>query len=382
MPLLHSETAKERRRRALRDQMLAAGAVAAASAGDNSDEKGTHQENTVLQFDSHALQRQARISDLIPKTPVAFLLWFLAGLAVVVGLEALYAWMPDLAAMTTDGRVAAFDLDSEGSLGAWFSSTTLMLASLLALVVWSIRRHKPDDYHARYRIWAWAAAWWMILAIDEGASLHEGFKELAALLTGFRPGLDGSLWWVAAYLPPLSWLGVRLVLEMKPCRSSLCALGATACCYAAAVFVHLGWLLPETGARGVMVEEGCEMVGNLFLSLSMALHARYVILEAQGLLPTRATAQAASESSRAETPDQDSAAQAPLPDESSVRRVDGPHPIPPPASRQPEHAAAQASSIDAVAQRPPTAAATPRRKLTKAERKALRRHQYRDDELD
>ncbi len=382
MPLLHSESPNERRRRALREQMLAAGAAQAAASADNSHEQGSHQENLVLQLDSQALQRQPRISDLIPKTPVAFLLWFLAGLVVVVGLEALYAWMPDLAAMTEDGRVAAFDLDSEGSLSAWFSSTILMLASLLALVVWSIRRHKPDDYHARYRIWAWAAAWWMILAIDESASLHEGFKELAVVLTGFRPGLDGSLWWVAAYLPILSWLGVRLVLEMKPCRSSLCALGATACCYAAAVVVHLGWLLPETGARGVMVEEGCEMLGNLFLALAMAMHARYVILEAQGLLPARATGKAASESIPVEAANRGSAPQARLPDDGGVRRVDAPHAAPPPASRQPEHAAARATAHDAVALRPPTAAPPPRRKLTKAERKALRRQQYREDELD
>lgn len=381
MRLLHSESPNERRRRALREQMLAAGAALSAAAEDNSHKPANDQENTVLQLDSHALQRQARISDLIPKSPVAFLLWFLGGLAVVVGLEALYAWMPDLAAMTTDGRVAAFDLDSEGSLGAWFSSTTLMAASLIALVVWSIRRHKPDDYHARYRVWAWAAAWWMLLAIDESASLHEGFKELAALLTGFRPGLDGSLWWVAAYLPPLSWLGVRLALEMKPCRSSLCALGATACCYAVAVVVHLGWLLPETGARGVMVEEGCEMLGNLFLALSMALHARYVILEAQGLLPAHANARAASEPQPTKTPDHGSATQAPSAHDGSVRRVDAPHPMPPPASRQPELAAERASSHNA-AQQPPAATATPRRKLTKAERKALRRQQYRDDELD
>ena len=34
-----------------------------------------------------------------------------------------------------------------------------------------------------------------------------------------------------------------------------------------------------------MLEEGAEMVGNLFLLLAMVLHARYVILDAEGLLP-------------------------------------------------------------------------------------------------
>ena len=50
---------------------------------------------------------------------------------------------------------------------------------------------------------------------------------------------------------------------------------------------QLGWILPEAGAREVMLEEGAEMIGNLFLLLAMTLHARYVILDAEGLLPHR-----------------------------------------------------------------------------------------------
>lgn len=368
--------------------MLAAGAVQGGKTGDSYHKQASPQENVALQFDTQALERQPRISDLIPKHPLAFLLWFLAGLAAVLGLEALYAWMPELASMTSDGRVAAFDLDGEGSLAAWFSSTTLMLASLLAMVVWSIRRHKPDDYHARYRIWAWAAAGWMILAIDESASLHEGFKELAAWLTGFRPGADGSLWWVAAYLPPLSWVGVRLLLEMKACRSSTAALGAAAVAYVVAVVVQLGWLLPDAGARGVMVEEGCEMLGNLFLALSMALHARHVILEAQGLLPPRTTNQtisAAAHPGESAPRPKSAPAQAPQvgpPQQGTLRRVDAAHPTPPPAARQPEPTHARTPAAPLTTQPPASADSPPRRKLTKAERKALRRQQQRDDELD
>lgn len=391
--------------------MLAAGAVQGGATTGQNDRPASRRENVALHLETHAMERQPRVSDLIPSHPLAFLLWFLGGLAVIVGLEALYAWMPELAAMTQDGRVAAFDLDGEGSLAAWFSSTTLMLASLLALIVWSIRRHKPDDYHARYRVWAWAATCWLILAIDESASLHEGFKELAVWLTGLRPGMDGSLWWVAAYLPLLGWVGVRLLMEMKSCRSSTCALAAAAICYLAAVAVQLGWLLPETGARGVMLEEGCEMLGNLFLALAMAVHARYVILEAQGLLPSHATAQTladnaqpqhdlqaaalASASSKNTTaaakpaPNDKSTAKpappsptTPQHQEGNVRRVDAAHPTPPPATRQHEHVAVRATSPHAPTQQSATPENPTRRKLTKAERKALRRQQRQEDELD
>jgi len=237
--------------------------------------------------DAKFMDGQPRITDLIPTRFSFVLLWFLLGVTIVTGLEALYAWMPELAAHTSDGRVAAFDLDSEGSLGAVFSSATLALAGLVALIVFSVRRHKQDDYQGHYRIWLWAALCWFVMAIDESASLHEGFKEMMSWLTGTRLVGDGSLWWVAAYAIVLGVVGLRLVLEMRVCWLSTSMLIVAGLCYAASVFVQLEAVMPEMGAVAVMVEEGCEMVGNLFLLLSMVLHARFVILEAQGLLPER-----------------------------------------------------------------------------------------------
>jgi len=195
--------------------------------------------------------------------------------------------MPQLAGMTHDGRVAAFDLDGEGGLAVWFSCALLASASLVALLVYSVRRHRLDDYHARYRVWLWAAACWLLMSLDEGASLHEGFKEFMTAVTGRRILGDGSVWWVGAYLIVLGTVGMRLLLEMRPCRTSRAALGGAAAAFATAVVAQLQWIMPQTGLRGVMVEEGCEMLGDLLLLLSMALHARFVILQAQGVLPSR-----------------------------------------------------------------------------------------------
>lgn len=237
------------------------------------------------------MDRQARVSDLAPRNSTTYLLLFLAGLTVVAGLVALYAWMPELASWTSDGRVAAFDLDGEGSLAVWFSSMTLAAAALYAMLVYSVRRHRPDDYHGRYRIWLWAAFCWLVMSLDECASLHEAFKELMTRLTGQRLLGDGSLWWVIAYGLVLSVVGFKLLMETRVCRGSTAALLASGACYFAAVLAQLEWLLPTGTAQqrmvAIMVEEGCEMVGNLLLLLAMSLHARHVILEAEGRLTTR-----------------------------------------------------------------------------------------------
>ena len=230
-----------------------------------------------------------RLIDLIPHKRSTLAILFLAGIAVVAGLETLYHFMPQWSAGTTDGRIAAFDLDGEGSLAVWFSSTTLSAAGLVALLIYAVRQHKADDFHGHYRVWLWASAVWFLMSIDECGSLHEGFKELMTVATGQRLLGDGSVWWIGAYGLLGGAIGLRLLLEMRVCWSSTSTLVLALGCYVVAIVTQLQFILPESGARGVMLEEGCEMVGNLLLLLSMLLHARYVTREAEGLTPAKAS---------------------------------------------------------------------------------------------
>ena len=301
--------------------------------------------------DADFMDEQLRLIDLVPRRLITFALLLLLGAAIVAGLEGLYVWMPELASKTQDQSIAAFDLDGEGSLAAWFSSLTLVLASLAAVLVYTIRRHKTDDYQGNYRIWLWAAMCWMLMSIDESSSLHEGFKEMMSYATGSRvfEGSDGSMWWVVPYFFLLGAVGSRLLVDMRQCKLSTTALLTTAVCYAAAVATQLGWILPQTGARGVMLEEGLEMAGNLMLLTAMGLHARYVILDAEGLLPKREPREGEE-----------------LKEETASGRgwlaADPPHAVPQPTSAQLTGGRQTASATASVG-----------RKLTKQERKALRR---------
>ena len=298
------------------------------------------------------MDEQLRLIDLVPRRLITFALLLLLGFAIIAGLEGLYAWMPELVAKThnpetQDMSIAAFDLDAEGSLAAWFSSLTLILASFAAVLVYTIRRYKTDDYQGNYRIWIWAAACWMLMSIDESSSLHEGFKEMMAFVTGSRviTGSDGSMWWVVPYFFLLGAVGSRLLVDMRECKLSTAAFLTTAACYATAVVTQLGWILPESGARGVMLEEGLEMSGNVMLLLAMALHARYVILDAEGLLPKREP--------KEDEYEEESAI------DNSRWMADQPHGVPQPVSSQLSGGLQSAST-------------SVKRKLTKQERKALR----------
>jgi hypothetical protein len=225
------------------------------------------------------MAEQLRLVDLVPKRARTYALVFFTGVLVVGTLEALYKCLPILAPMTTDGRVATFDLEGEGSLAVWFSCATLELAALTALAAWLIRRRTPNA--TAPHILLVAAACWLVMSIDECASLHEGFKELMSHGTGHRLHGDGTIWWVIAYSLVLSVVGWRMLSELLRAPAALVSLFATGGFYAIAVAAELAWLIPNKGETEVMLEEGCEMIGNLCLLLSMGLYARFTALAAE-----------------------------------------------------------------------------------------------------
>jgi hypothetical protein len=223
------------------------------------------------------MERIPTLADLYPQRNATLAILMASGLAIVALLAALYHFTLPLGRYCSDGRIEAFDLDGEGSLAVFFSSFTLCLAAAAALGIYTIGKRRLGDYRAQYRVWLAAAAVWLLMSIDEAGSLHEGFKEMMTILTGQRLLGDGSLWWVAAYMCVLLPLGGALWPRMA--RPAQYALIACAVAWGLAVLTQLQWILPESGAQGVMLEESLEMIGNLCILLSMALQARQVIQE-------------------------------------------------------------------------------------------------------
>ena len=72
-------------------------------------------------------------------------------------------------------QVAIFDLDEEESFGTWFSTTILLFASVLSLLVAASLRSTADRMH---RWWAMLGLGFGLLSIDEVVGLHELFNTL------------------------------------------------------------------------------------------------------------------------------------------------------------------------------------------------------------
>jgi hypothetical protein len=258
--------------------------------------------------------------------------------------------------------VAALDLGIKGSLGCWFSSLMLLIATGTAFLIYDVRRHRTDDYQGRYRIWLWAAACGFLMATDQAASLREGFRDSMIALTGTPLFDHGDFWWVIFYTLTLGAVGSRLLVDMRTCSLATGIFIGAAVVHCLAVAVRLGWMLPPIGDRDVLFFSGAEMTGNLMLVAALILFARHVVLDAEGLLPRHKQDQDDDVEEAAEVPVRHASTS------DSWRKIDSPHPAPQPVFQR-----------TAVTQ--PVAVSTPspiNRKLTKSEKKALKERLLRE----
>lgn len=368
----------DRRRRLMTDEGLA-DEPAEDQAGADPPRRRRSKRRTAQHYGNAEFLNQARrVVDLVPLRLLIIWPLFAAGLATIAGIEALFASMPEIAG---GARLAAFDLAGTGNLAAWFSSLMMLAATWMALMVYSVRCHRVDDYRGRYRVWLWTALCWFVAASDQAANLHQGVQQMMVRLSGTALYGDGDLWWIIAYLLLATAIGSRLLLDMWECWLSTAVLLLAAATYLATALLRLGVVVCASAAEEVMAISGTEMAGNLLVLLAMALHARHVLLDAHGLLQRKRPAAGKPPVDKRAKVDDNTASGSSQPAVSAsggkTLLVDPPHSTPAPQFARSAPAVSAASnyatsdsddddSTDADAE------SAANRKLTKAERKALK----------
>jgi hypothetical protein len=262
------------------------------------------------------LENQRRVSDLVPKGYLSIGLFFLIGLVAIAGLAAAHLYLPEIAAWAKEGS-AALELGSRGSLASWLSSLLLGLAGMASLLIYSIRRHKLDDYRGHYRWWFVAGLAWLVMSVDATAGIHDLFSVAMTRLTGHAAPAGGQVWWIGGWGLLLAVTAVRLLLDMRQCRSGLLMIVLALVLWSAALGVQLNGQ-QFTGIPIRLVSETLKLSGHLLLLLGVTLYARHVILHAQGLLPAR------NQKPRKERAKKEAKAAAP-PLSPQVSKIDSPH---------------------------------------------------------
>ncbi|HEV3418237.1 MAG TPA: hypothetical protein VG056_15535 [Pirellulales bacterium] len=331
--------------------------------------------------DAARLVNQRRISDLVPKSYFTIGLLFMAGMTAVAGLTAAHLYLPELSAWFAKDGISALELGGRGSLASWLSSLLLGLAGLTSLLIYSVRRHKLDDYRGHYRWWLVAAAAWLMMSVDATAGIHDLFRAAMTRLTAYSAPAAGHVWWIGCWGLLLAATVIRLLLDMRACRIALVTIMLALSSWSAALALQFaGARFP--GLPSVLVVETLKLFGHLLLLFGVVLYARHVILHAQGLLPTR------DQKPRKERAKKD--AKTAASSAVQIAKIDGPHSSGPSGDKRSDHST---GSAPAATPHSHLAAATfvnstsdddslddnetdsddRDRKLSKAERKRLRK---------
>jgi hypothetical protein len=225
-----------------------------------------------------------------------------------------------------------------------------------------------DDYRGRYRIWVAAAVACVTLSTNSVVGLHNLLAETLTHFTGWSALPAGAAWWLPIAGLPLTWIGVRTLIDVRECRLAMLLLSSAFCAYAVGLTSFVGVMPVAFEPRSATLITGAAtLMGHWLMLVAVLSYARYVVLDAQGLIEHRPAA--TSKSAHMEHREALDAASLPA------------NPTPPQPSRSSsvtEWVDGRRSQRQRYDDDADDDSSDSNRKLTKAERKQLRKLKARD----
>jgi len=274
-----------RRRRVLNEEVLSASSSHVALRA--APREGQLAAGAPRYSDAAAVDNQPLVTDFVPQRRRTIAVFLFGGVAATALVLALHHFATPIVAALGATDAAALDLAAPGSLATWMSAVVLLAACAGCLLVCSIRRHRIDDYRGHYRVWRWAAAVFFVASVDSVAGLHVLLAEALSHHAGWTALRDGAVWWLMLAGIPVAWIVVRTFFDLRECRLAALWMLAAVTAYATATASFLGWLSPAQPNWEPMITGGAELLGHWLLLTAVVSYARYVVLDAQGLIPAR-----------------------------------------------------------------------------------------------
>lgn len=233
-----------------------------------------------------ALARPLR--NLFPQRPGTLTALAFLGLAAVGALAGAHIWVQQLE-VGPRGNLELLDLAAAGNLSHPLAALLLTSSAALALAVFSLRRHRVDDYHGRYRVWLWTSLGCLLAALFETTSAAHLVDLLwfsLAAWTGARETLVARL-----ALGTLATLAaVRLTCEIWRSRWAMFLLLTSGTTFTASVLSHSGVLPTVENIEPILISRGTWLAGYLLFAATLAIYLRRVILEIEGLVAVSSAA--------------------------------------------------------------------------------------------
>lgn len=280
---------RDRRRRVLKDEVLAASNHHAALRAVS---EASLAADAPRYSDAAGVENHPQVTDFVPRRYRTIVTLLLIGLGTTGGLAALDYFSSTIGQACCVRSVAALEMTAPGSLASWACAVVLLLASAICLLIYSIRRHRIDDFRGRYRVWFLASIACLTMSANSVTGLHEVVADLLTHVTGWSALREGAAWWLLVPGLPIAWVMLRSLYDTRECRFGAALLGVGLTSYAAALCVFLG-LCPITDSHLASLTAGTAlMAGHWLVLASVVSYARFVVLDAQGLIavPRRVTA--------------------------------------------------------------------------------------------
>jgi hypothetical protein len=242
--------------------------------------------------DAALLENQPRVTDLIPQRLWTLSVAVLGALSAVALVLALYAHSDWGARWLGEQNLAALDPMTRGSLSSWLSSALLGLAAIGSVAVFSIRRHRIDDYKGRYRVWLAMAVVCLLASIDATTALHRVPQQaLQVVATRYAAGTSlgeyPGFWWIAFNLAAVVAIAARLSVEVRRSAGAAGWVVAAAASYLAAGAVELDFFQTPSPFVDVLMQAAAKLFADAALLFAVTAYARYVYLDSQGILAKR-----------------------------------------------------------------------------------------------
>ncbi|HMO14504.1 MAG TPA: hypothetical protein PKD64_00720 [Pirellulaceae bacterium] len=309
--MMNFQRIRDRRRRVLRSDLDETTVDTAPEAESALSTASTKRSNRAYGMGARKKQ-QLRTTDLIPKRPLAFSLAALILLTSAVTVTLVQSWanirLTELENASQTAASVEKNLNAERlsqiailqhaaqvsrELNAWLCSVLFIVASTLSLQIFSLRKHRRDDYNGWYRLWAWFAGVLFLASagcIVDFRPLVIGIVHQATDLTILR---SGALFWLGLVVSLIALITARVVYEVRtsPLSASLFILAGTV--------MSTSFVLEHDWFRQQFIGQVTPLLSSVFLwsamtvTLAMAYFARFVYLEAHSLLKRRPVAEMA-----------------------------------------------------------------------------------------
>ena len=231
-----------------------------------------------------ALERPLR--ELLPAGYMGLTLLTAAGLTVVGLLVAGQLWIGDLANSRSTIAATLLDLAAPRNASAWFAAMLTASAGLVALYLYSLRRHRVDDYHNRYRVWLWTAVACFAVSFGETTSAASAAR-MVCDVAATACNLDSRVVWPALLAALVALAVVRLLFEVGRSRGSAALVAISGVAFGVAAAVYHGWIVALDAPMRTVVGRGSWLVGYVLLLVGFLTIARYVALEIDGTIAVK-----------------------------------------------------------------------------------------------